>query len=270
MNFYFGGKYMIFYFSGTGNSLYVAKDLAKNNNETLISISALVRENKASYQYTLKDDEAVGFVYPIYAWAPPKMVLEFIEKLEFKNYKDNYIFSVATCGANIGNTVKIIEKILENKKMELNSAFSVAMPSNYIIMGDVEAKEEQNKKLSAVDIELKDINEAIGKRVTGMYDIEKGSFSWVRTSIINTLFSKAISTKKFYADDKCTGCGICEKVCNCGTIKVDKKPVWGDKCVQCLACVNLCPAKAIQYGKSTESKGRYKNPKISLEELKII
>lgn len=261
---------MIFYFSGTGNSLYVAKDVARNSNEKIISISALVRENKARYEYTLDEDDVVGFVYPIYAWAPPKMVIEFIKKLNLKNYKENYTFTIATCGANVGNTVKTIEKALEGKGIELNSAFSVAMPSNYIIMGNVESEEAQNKKLSSVEIELKDINEAISKRVKGMYDVEKGHLPWVTTAIINPLFNKAINTKKFYVTDKCTGCGLCEKVCNSGTIKVDKKPVWGDKCLQCLACINLCPAKAIQYGKNTESKGRYRNPNISLEELKII
>lgn len=76
-----------------------------------------------------------------------------------------------------------------------------------------------------------------------------------------------MNTKKFYANDKCTGCGICESVCNCNTIKVDKKPSWGKECTQCLACMHFCPVKAIQYGKGTEKKGRYKNPKVSIAEM---
>jgi NAD-dependent dihydropyrimidine dehydrogenase PreA subunit len=77
----------------------------------------------------------------------------------------------------------------------------------------------------------------------------------------------ASHTEKFYANDKCTGCGICEKVCSLKNIKVAGKPQWGKTCTQCHACIHYCPAKAVQYGKGTEKKGRYKNPKISLQEM---
>jgi len=91
------GDFMVFYFSGTGNSLYVAKRIAKTNNEELVSIASLLTREKEIYEYQLKENEVIGFVYPIYAWSPPKQVLEFVEKLKLSNYKNNYIFSIATC-----------------------------------------------------------------------------------------------------------------------------------------------------------------------------
>lgn len=260
---------MIFYFSGTGNSLQVAKNIGKQNNEEVISIAAMMNSKDDKFEYNLKDNEVIGFVYPIYAWAPPKMVFDFIHKLRLNDYKDNYIFSVATCGANIGNTMKVLDKRLREKNLNLDSGFSIAMPNNYILMGDVDTKLNQEKKLLAAEETLKDINSIIEKREKNIFKVVKGSMPGILTGIVNLLFTKAISTKKFYVKDNCTGCGICESVCNCQTIKVEGKPKWGKKCSQCLACINLCPVKAIQYGKATESKGRYKNPNVTVSEIKV-
>lgn len=262
---------MIFYFSGTGNSLYAAKKIGKYNKENLVSIASIMNSKDGCYEYTLEDNEAIGFVYPVYSWAPPKMVLQFIEKLKFSNYKNNYIFTVATCGKNIGNTMKVMDASLKKRSLSLMTGFSIQMPNNYMVFGDVDTKEVEQKKLLDADTRLNRINKIIEERKEGIYEVEKGILPGVLTSIINPLFNKnAINTKKFYVNDKCTGCGICESVCNCKSIKVGEKPAWGEKCSLCLACVNLCPAKAIQYGKETEGKGRYRNPNIDLNEMKIL
>lgn len=259
---------MIFYFSGTGNSFYVAKSIAAHNSEELVSIAATVNAGDRKYEYSLKDNEVIGFVYPVYAWGPPKIVLEFIEGLELNNYGNHFTFSVATCGGNIGNTMKVMENSLKKKGISLNSGFSVVMPNNYILMGDVDSKELEKEKLSSADAVLKIINDTIEKKTKGVFELEKGSVPWLLTGLINPMFNKnAINTAKFYADENCNGCGICEKVCNCNSIKLKEKPHWGKDCTQCLACIHYCPSKAIQYGKSTEKKGRYNNPKVSLEEI---
>jgi ferredoxin len=261
------GVYMIFYFTGTGNSMQAAKSIGDYNGEKLVSIAKEMSSKNGSFEYKLEENEAIGFVFPTYAWGPPKMVIEFIEKLKLNNHKDNYVFSVATCGENIGNTMKVIDKHLINKGLKLNSGFSIRMPNNYIIMGNVDSKEDEKEKLLAAEEILKNINKVIKERSTGVFEIEKGAMPGVLTSVINPLFNKhAMDTKKFYADDKCTSCGICEKVCNSRTIKVNGKPEWGKECTQCLACIHLCPVKAIQYGKGTENKGRYKNPNVNVSD----
>ena len=86
---------MIFYFSGTGNSRYVAANIGEVQGERLISISKELNLNKDKYEYELQNDEKIIFVYPIYAWAPPAMVVEFMKKINFVNYKENYISTVA-------------------------------------------------------------------------------------------------------------------------------------------------------------------------------
>jgi ferredoxin len=262
---------MIFYFSGTGNSLYIAKNIAMQHNENLISIAATMKEQKEYYEYTVKENEIIGIVYPVYAWAPPKQVIEFVRKLKLMNNNNNYIFTVATCGANIGNTVKVVDKALRANRLHLNSGFSVVMPNNYIIVGDVDTKEIETKKLLEAKKTISTINNTIKNRSDNVYQVKKGLLPALMTSIVNPLFSKnALNTKSFHVNENCNGCGLCEKVCNSGTINVKETPIWGNNCTQCLACIHLCPTNAIQHGKATQKKGRYKNPNIKINDMIIL
>lgn len=261
---------MIFYFSGTGNSLYIAKNIQKKSRATLISIVKELRENRTYYEYVLEEGEDIGFVFPVYAWAPPKMVLDFIDKVEFSNYKDNYIYSVVACGENIGDTMKLVDKKLKDKNLKLHSGFSAITPNNYIVLGDVDSKDIEEKKLKSLEEFLINVNKIISKKERGVFLTEKGSIPWVLTNVVSLIFNKSCnSTKKFYADDKCIGCGICEKICPSSCISVKEKPSWKGDCTHCLSCINLCPTKAIQYGKNTKNKGRYKNPNILLAEMDL-
>lgn len=261
---------MIFYFSGTGNSRYVAANIGAVQGERLISISKELRLNKDKYEYELQADEKIIFVYPIYAWAPPSKVMEFMKKMSFTNYKGNYISTIAVCGENIGNTIKVVNKVLDEKGMKLFSGFSVVTPNNYIIMGDVDSKEGEKKKLENLELELTEINSVIKRKEKDKFSIEKGPVPAVLTTVINPLFNKsAINLKNFRVNEKCTGCGICEKVCNGGCIKVDNQPKWRGRCTQCLACLHYCPVKAIQYGKNSEKKGRYTNPNVKVTDMFI-
>ena len=255
---------MIFYFTGTGNSIYVAQNISEYNNDRVVSISEEMKQNADNLEYYLSEDEMIGFVYPVYAWAPPMLVLNFISRLRFHNYNNNYIFSIATCGDNIGNTMDVLQSILRKKGLELNSGFSITMPNNYIILGNVDSKELQEEKLLKAEGKLQEIKEILKDRKKGVFQVEKGFLPIILTNVINPLFNTfGINPKKFYATDDCTGCGLCEKVCSIGNISVHIKPTWGQKCTQCLACIHRCPTKAIQYGKGTIKKGRYKNPNMT-------
>lgn len=258
---------MIFYFSGTGNSLYVAKKLL-NDKDKLISIAKEMKNNQDVYTYNLSKNESIIFVYPVYAWAPPKMVMDFVKRIKFNNYNSNYISTVITCGDDIGNAVNLFSELLDSKGLNLSSGFSIIAPNNYIIFGDVDNKEIENKKLVKLEESIKEIKNILDNKTKYIYKIDKGRVPKFTTNVINPLFNKyARSTKKFYADDNCIGCKVCEKICNTNCIKVDKKPTWSDGCSQCLACIHYCPTKAIQYGNSTTKKGRYTNPNIKIDEM---
>lgn len=248
---------MIFYFSGTGNSKYIAKKLKEFDDDKLISMSEEMIKGDNNYEYCLKESEKIAIVYPIYAWAPPKPVLDFIKRLKLNNYNRNYIYAVATCGENIGEAMNVLSKALEKNNYKLNSGFSIAMPNSYVIIGDIDSEEIQEKKIREANKKIKEIKEIV-QNESNVFQIEKGPFPKVLTKVVTPVFNKfAINPRKFNVSDKCISCKKCEKVCTTGNIKVDGKPVWGDNCCQCLACLHYCPTRAIDYGKSTEKKGRY-------------
>lgn len=261
---------MIFYFSGTGNSLYVAKKIASLQNETLISISEEVLIEKEAYEYELKPNEKVIFVFPIYAWAPPSIVDDFIRKLKLNHYHNHYVTAIATCGENVGNVMKRLSNQLKKKQITLHSGFSVVMPNNYVIYGSASTKEESMKIIEEAEPILQQINQLITKETTDTFVVEKGTFPTLLTNVIHPMFLKfAIHPNRFHVNENCTGCGICEKVCNTKCIKIDKVPTWRGKCTQCLACLNYCPTNAIHYGKTTIGKEQYTNPYIKAKEMMI-
>ncbi|MEL7656539.1 MAG: EFR1 family ferrodoxin, partial [Bacillota bacterium] len=160
------------------------------------------------------------------------------------------MFSLSTCGDEEGQTTKVIRKALVAKGLSLDSAFGLRMPNNYILGFDVDTKSVELEKMQAAERKLIEINQMIGRRQKNIELTIPGSFPAIKTAIVNPMFNRfALNTSKFYADDKCTGCGICEKVCPVHTIKVNGKPTWGKECTQCLGCINRCPVHAIQSGK---------------------
>lgn len=255
---------MIFYFSGTGNSYYAAKNIGQKQNERVISISDEMNLTDNAFIYELKEDEVLGFVFPVYAWAPPNMVLDFIKKMKIKGFEDNYTFAICTCGADAGKTIDILKKQLMLIDIPLCSAFSLQMPDNCVLIMDVEDKSEQDKKLEHTDRLLVTINDIIKNKKRQVFKVKKGNFPDIKSHMGNALFNKfMVRTNKFYSTDECISCGLCEDICTAKIITVDEKPFWEMYgCTMCLACINRCPKHAIQCGKKTIKRGRYVNPNV--------
>ena len=235
---------MIFYFSGTGNSKWVAEQIADKLGDTAINITTLKTIP------SIGSAETIGVIFPVYAWSPPEPVLEFVKALP---HTEAFTFAVCTCGDEAGNSAKII-----NRHFPTNSAYSVVMPSNYIVGADVENEDIILKKIELAKTRIEKIVQDIkGKK--DITDVRIGSLAILKSSLASFGFNKfARTTKPFHITDSCIGCGLCEQNCPANTIKlVDKKPVWGEKCYQCLSCINRCPVCAIQYGKATETRKRY-------------
>ena len=248
---------MIFYFSGCGNSKHVAETIATGLNDTLVFIPEAARENR--YDYALAEGESLGFVFPIYSWAPPKLVLDFVEKLQLKA-KPEYLYFVCTCGDNCGHTEKVFRKAVEAKGWSLSACFSVQMPETYIGMAGfkLDTEEKAKQKINDADTALThNIPRLINKECFS--EIVKGSLSWLKTYLVNPGFNQyATDDTKYLSTDKCIGCGKCVSVCPLQNITLeDGHPKWHGNCTMCMACYHHCPVNAIQYGKGTVGKGQY-------------
>ena len=258
----------LFYFSGTGNTLHVAREIQKRIlNTQLIPIVSLLNKDKIEC-----DCDSAGIIFPISAFSIPKVVEEFLKKVDFS--KCAYVFALSTrfCASSV---FKKIREIISNKDGILNAEFSVGTPDNYLnIFPDIN-REDTKKIENKLKKDLDNICEKI-RNQKECIQREKGSLMFVSRTlhpIVNFIYKKTNYfnyEKKFYVDDKCDGCGICERVCLSEKIILKEgKPFWQSEieCFKCLACINFCPAQAIQNGKKTSTSGRYTNPFITADDI---
>ncbi len=239
---------MIFYFSGSGNSYSVAKQIAENLNEEVYSLALF-----DDYE-SCQNAERIGIVFPCYMGQAPKIVLEFKEKLFHYISKDRaYIFCISTY-ANSTATSYIAFK------NDIHAWFEVKMPENDIINSHAPKKEREiqllgdaRKKVDRIvlDIQNKKLV-TIGDRPV------MGLILKVVGPTMNNLYSDF--NEHLYADESCTKCKQCQKYCPLKNITFDNAPVWGNNCANCMGCINRCPKQAIQFKKKTVGKSRYVHP----------
>ncbi len=248
---------MIFYFSGCGNSRHVAESLAAGLNDKLVFIPEAAREGR--YDYTLTENESLGFVFPIYAWAPPHLVLDFVKKLQFSSIPD-YIYFACTMGDECGLAEKIFRKAVKQKGWSLSACFSVQMPETYIGMPGFKLDTDENaqRKIKTADKAL----EGCIPRVSNKEHFSAmtiGGAAWLKSHLVNPGFSRfAANDRKYHTTEACIHCGKCVEVCPLMNITLEEgRPVWHGHCTICMACYHYCPVNAVQYGKATKGKGQY-------------
>lgn len=259
---------MIFYFSGTGNSLYIAQKIQEKIGGDLISIMDAYKNEE--YEYNVSDDEIVGIVYPVYFYTSAPIVQDFLSKFKLNNKSSVFLF--ANCGGSSGKSNEILEKILNKNGLNVTSKFNIQMPDNYILMSDVKSESEIEAILNNADNEIETIMSKIINNEPGDFNNHKGPLSSVLSPITGFMYKHMNKTKKFtIKKDECIGCSQCKHICPSEAIIMKKcKPIWvKDKCVQCLACIHRCPQHCINYGKSTIKRGRYVNPRVEFTDFRM-
>lgn len=239
---------MIFYFSGTGNSKYVAECMSDQN---IIDISDAIKKEK--FIYDISEGESVGFVMPVYYSAIPKTVLDFIRKICLNGHIE-YLYSILTHGGGPGAAGSMIRKELGKKDYPFHACFDVKMASNYIMFGDIKPDEIICERIKAAKSAIEKIKTQVDNKehfVPGWSFIDR-----FLTESMRCLCDRYMSVKKFHADEGCTSCGLCVQNCPSSLIKmVDGKPKWTEnKCVRCMACLKC---SHVQFNEKSSTRRRY-------------
>lgn len=242
---------MILYFSGTGNSRYVAKKISEISNDEIISINQRLKEQDYS---DVQSEKPLVFVGPVYAGRLPRIMENYIRMTSFQGTHRAYF--VVTCAQTAWITEEYVKRLADEKKLAMIGFNSVVMPQGYIAGGGTQPKEVNEKILANAEPKIVKIAQAIrDKQMLPKEQPGKAIMSKVLNPI---MYAMMISAKGFNVTDKCTGCGKCEIRCPLNNVKlVNGTPVWGKNCTHCMACIAGCPAEAIEYGKKTQGKPRY-------------
>lgn len=246
---------MILYFSGTGNSRYVAQVIGTVTGDKIVSINELL---KSGNKELLQSDEPFVFVCPTYAWRIPKIIKHFIKETRFTGSNKTYF--ILTCGDETGNAIHYAKKLCNEKRLAFWGLASVIMPENYIAMFDVPNKAQADEIIEKAVPQILNIAERI-KNGQPLPEEKVTLGDRFMSSIVNPVFYlTCVSAKGFYSTDACTGCGNCAKLCPLKNIEiVGGKPLWGQSCTHCMACICACPNEAIEYKNKSKGKPRYYN-----------
>lgn len=252
---------MIFYFSGTGNSAHAAQRLAQLLGDKVKNIADYYDTIKKGVEISLKGETYLGIVSPVHSWGLSKPVVRFLKNVRFRDCESAKVYGVVTCGDTCGTADKQLRGLLKRRNNIIcKHVYSVQMPNTYIVMKGfgTDADVLRDQKLKNAEPELARIADAIS---TGN-DYEhyvRGKKPFLKGRILYPLFMAfTMGDKKFYAEDSCTGCGLCAKLCPEKNIAMARKrPNWLGHCVKCLSCIHRCPQRAIQFGDITQDMGRY-------------
>jgi ferredoxin len=249
---------MILWYSGCGNSRFVADTLSRE----LADDNMVFIPEAARLGTTLEfgPDDVLGIVLPVYSWSVPKLVSEFLRTASIKG-KPTYIFAACTCGDQTGLTYEHLCKDLSKQGLQLDAFFSFQMPETYINLPGFELDTPENaaRKINGTKESLKEAVKLIKERAQGNYDRLKGGSSFLKSNILKPLFyGLLITDRKFRVSDACIGCGICAKSCPLQNITIENdRPKWNGHCTNCMSCYHRCPKNAINFGKNTVGKGQY-------------
>ena len=249
---------MILWYSGCGNSRFVADTLSRElSDDNMVFIPQAARENRT---LEFGPDDVLGIVFPVYSWSVPKLVSEFLRSAQIEG-KPAYIFAACTCGDETGLTIRHLKKDLRKQGLTLDAFFSFQMPETYINLPGfkLDTPENTQRKISATKTQLDETVKLIKQRSQGNFDQLKGGSSFLKSNILKPLFyGLLITDRKFTVSDACIDCGLCARNCPLQNITMENgRPKWNGHCTNCMSCYHRCPKNAINFGKASIGKGQY-------------
>ena len=246
---------MIFWFSGTGNSLHAARRLSEALHTPLVSIADALQKNQTAFD---DPDGLLGFVCPVYWWGLPTVAADFVKTLTLPEKAGRFVFALLTCEADAGGAPAQLQRLLGERGLSLSAAHVVKMPDNYVLMLQPPTPAKAAEILLSADEAIDAAAKSLAARETPPIPPAPPV-----TALLNRYYQNPRHRRvaRFRTTDACTGCGLCQRLCPCQSITLrEGRPVWSGDCTRCLGCINRCPTQAIQYGIGSRSRRRYVHP----------
>lgn len=246
----------MFYFTATGNSLYVAKQL----DETRISIAQAVHDREKIYTA-----DKIGIVCPVFGHEVPPLVREFLTAAVFRT---DYFYLILTYGNRHGGAAELAQKLLEDLGIHPSYINVVLMADNYLPAFDMNEQKALDKNVGGQIERI--VQDIISEKeyIAPVTDADRAAHREYLDRIAG-MPENALS-KIYRVTDECIGCGICTKVCPKKCLHMEgQKSVWNpERCMMCMACIHACPMMAIQMRMPEKNpKARYRNENISICEI---
>ena len=244
---------MILYFSGTGNSNYVAKRIADALGDEIVNLNDRIKAGNTS---PIGTGERLIVVTPTYAWRIPRVVRDWLLKTELRGAKRAWF--IMTCGSEIGNADKYNRDLCEEKGLACMGTAQIVMPENYIAMFSTPQADKARQIVTRAEPSIDRAIAAI-QRNQPFAPTRNNLYDRFMSGPVNPVFYKFfVKADAFTVSDACIGCGQCAKRCPMNNVTLkDGKPVWGKNCTHCMACICYCPVSAIEYGKKSVGQPRY-------------
>ncbi len=241
-------------FTGTGNTLFVANQIA--NEDEIFFIEKYIDGTKTIDE----DTESLGIMFPTHVGTIPDEVEIFIKEVLGKRDNSNlgYVFSICTYGGIKGSANSRVEKLLKEAGIALSYSNAVRMPDAYLPidkkpLSEMETLAFINKKLNKLDkikndieierVRLTPFSEKIGAKIHKWAKGQKDRYTKTNNGLKLT--------------DRCVGCATCYRICPVDNIVMkDGKPKFRNHCIECYACFHRCPNFAYEYkGVKSQYKG---------------
>ena len=292
-------SHRIYYFSGTGNSLWVARKMQEScpeaelipiTNDLMIELEEADSEpnaesnseadseadseaesesdiggNEKTSTSGKKEPEIIGLVFPIYFFKPARIVMNFIQKMP----NADYVYAVATCGGNPGNTLTVVKNAMLKRGITLRAGYNIVLITNFVVLPNIKSQKSVEKAFKKAEAKTQTIAVHIKNRALH-FDKETPKVIQKPLSALafNPIYRRIPTLDKYFkVSEACVSCGACRDVCPVQNITLNEKPIFHHQCEMCFSCINWCPKKAINWTAATKKSRRYHCQSISKEDV---
>ncbi|MDI9498742.1 MAG: EFR1 family ferrodoxin [Bacillota bacterium] len=241
---------MILYYSSTGNSRHVAREIGRRHPGEIIDMAEAGRNTC----HILADGETLFIVTFNCFWGVSRLVQDFFRRHRFANVGN--VVAVITCGGFPGAGDHALNRILRANQLPEAEVYDLVMVTNYVVLHEVPEPAVQRQALAAADRRLRQILDGQAK------PYRSPPLTRLLGLLVHGLYALFRRTRAFTVSEACVGCGACARNCPVQAIELFQGKVkWRKKtCDHCLSCLHSCPVMAINYGRRTIGKRRYHHP----------